>query len=99
MTDNLTVTIQIGNSDDKLTQSQWSRFVHTVNDYVMLWGEIHFFGTSDGDKPWQNATWIIELDRELSINAHDKLRRVAKLFGQDSIAWTEGVTQFIGGDE
>jgi hypothetical protein len=30
----ITYTLQIGNSDDKLTQKEWSEFVEAVNDLV-----------------------------------------------------------------
>lgn len=38
-----TATIQIGNSDDKLTQSEWSDFVSAIKDAVQRFSErIHF---------------------------------------------------------
>jgi len=51
-----TVVIQIGNSDDKLTQLEWAKFVndikHLVNNHAK---EVHFFGGSSNWENWQNT--------------------------------------------
>jgi hypothetical protein len=88
-------TIQIGNSDDKLTQSEWSEFVSAVQDLIMdLQYNVHFHGCSIGSAPWQNACWVVELTndgRELK----RMLARLAFDYQQDSIALTIGEVQFI----
>ena len=91
-----TVTIQIGNSDNKLTQSEWSDFCSQVQ--LIVEEEkctIHFRGYSPGDAPWQNACWVIELfDSNLNI-LRAMLAGIAKRFKQDSIAFTVGETEFV----
>ena len=56
---NATVTIQIGNSDDKLTQKQWANFVNEVRSLIVQTGETHFDGGSRNDARWQNFCWVV----------------------------------------
>lgn len=91
-----TVTIQIGNSDNKLSQKEWSSFVACVYDLLRLsaW-EIHFAGTSNPTAPWQNACWVFDIDEEDFFGLKQELRSIAHQYNQDSIAWTVGETEFI----
>lgn len=91
-----TVTIQIGNSDNKLTQERWSEFCKTVSVHAALAGQVHFYGHSPGDARWQNACWVVVLKddravRRLQLNLAD----IRQMFNQDSIAVTVGATLFI----
>lgn len=64
--------ISIGNTDDKLTQLEWSKFVadtRQVIDYTICgtgpehpWGKVHGAWFSAPSDPWQNACWCVELD-------------------------------------
>ncbi len=68
------VYISIGNSDDKLTQREWSEFVADVDRSLRWWcnenastaalnspaGRIHGHWLSASDSPWQNACWCVE---------------------------------------
>lgn len=92
------VTLQIGNSDDKLTQLQWSNFVDTVGKAIALFGgKTHFSAGSSNEKPWQNYCWVFELniDPLVTQSFQKQLKEVRKHFQQDSVAWTEGNTEFI----
>jgi hypothetical protein len=91
-----TVTVQIGNSDDRLTQKEWSQFVQWIDMEMRARSDIHFFGTSVSDEEWQNACWVgvIEFERDLIILKY-VLTRVKRLFHQESVAWTVGDTEFI----
>ena len=95
----MTVFIQIGNSDDKLTQRQWSSFVaetrRAVEKYGMLIGEWH----SRPDQPWQNACWMVnDLNPAERTWLKDGLSKLAHAFEQDSIAYSEcESTKFIAG--
>lgn len=91
------VHIAIGNSDDKLTQRQWAKFyeftnidIHRHADCVIgVW-------VSPATAQWQNAAWCIDInDPELIAALRKSLSELARLFVQDSIAWTPGVTEFI----
>lgn len=91
-----TITVQIGNSDDKLTQKEWSEFTLEVHESIMDYSnEIHFSGGSYFNAPWQNAAWIFTVSSQKTMPLRELLLNAAVRFRQDSIAWTEGVTTFI----
>jgi hypothetical protein len=94
----------IGNSDDKLSQQQWSWFVSDVHDLIMrrLY-PIHFHALSVGSAPWQNACWVLDMnDRFGAITEIEVLREalgeLAQKYHQDSIALTLGDTEFVKGE-
>ena len=79
--------LQIGNSDNKLTQNEWSHFVHGIQQCVAECGiEIHFFGTSQGDAPWQNACWVCSVIEPDIDKFQEEVTRIRKSFRQDSVA-------------
>jgi hypothetical protein len=92
-----TVVIQIGNSDNKLTQNAWSRFVYEMltSCKKLSGNRIHFHACSEGAKPWQNACWVLDgNDIDLKELRAD-LARYARRYKQDSIALTIGTTELI----
>jgi hypothetical protein len=93
------VHIEIGNSDDKLTQLEWSKFVEDVHNVLVVSAKIHFKGFASPDVEFQNACWCIELPNDDgdddTARVRQYLARLARDYGQDSIAWTPGVTEFI----
>ena len=91
-----TVVIQIGNSDDKLSQSRWSEYCTQV-DYAIRSSavHVHFNGTSPGDAPWQNAAWIFEMEADDVDDLIYNLVNIRQAFGQESIAIQWGETKFI----
>ena len=96
MTETITVVIQIGNSDNNLTQGEWANFAASMHQTIShCVFRIHFKGGSDWDAPWQNACWVCEVARE----AVDKLKREVeacrKNYRQDSASMTFGETVFI----
>jgi hypothetical protein len=91
-----TVVIQIGNTDDKLTQIEWSAFVLMTRTMILAHcKQVHFFGAPANWERWQNVAWIVEVED----GNKDKLRAAVadarQTFRQDSAAWTEGDTQFV----
>lgn len=98
-----TITIQIGNSDDKLTQVQWCSYVLDVENAIKTaFGrkpEVHFTGGSEADKPWQNYCWVFAIPaRDLVTTlqvARAVLAKLAAKHNQDSIAMTVGKTEFV----
>lgn len=91
-----TVTIQIGNSDDKLTQAQWALFVHQADNAIrQRCNRVHFFSTSPNTEAWQNAAWVIEIYENAGYALRSALKELRELFNQDSVAWTEGETSFV----
>lgn len=89
-----TVTICIGNSDDKLTQVEWSNFCKAIR-IVLHFYTVHFSGVSNGSAAWQNACWVFELPEDKEKELKSKITEIRKHFRQDSVAWTEGNTEFI----
>lgn len=91
-----TVVIQIGNSDDKLTQFDWSNFCNEMRRHVQRFtAEIHFHGCSENSLPWQNACWVIGVEEKLMVDFMQGITDIRTAFGQDSAAVTIGETKFI----
>lgn len=91
-----TITVQIGNSDDKLLQSVWSAFVTSVDLSIKRHcSEIHFSGAPSTAAPWQNYCWVFACSAAQSISLMSDLKHIRESYGQASAAWTEGDTKFI----
>lgn len=93
-----TAVVQIGNSDDKLTQKRWAAFIVETAEVITSHAQgVHFSGASMADAPWQNHAWVFEIsarDLRLSALQYD-LTELAYDYEQDSIALTTGVTEFV----
>lgn len=92
-----TICVQIGNSDDKLTQKEWSAFTLSVD--AKITGrrcKIHFSGSSGGRSPWQNYCIVFACDNLLVVSEiKEDMLGLKERFNQDLIAWLEGETEFI----
>lgn len=93
-----TITIQIGNSDNKLTQQQWNLFVAAINNVISLWTkEVYFAGGPPSDAQWQNYCWVIDGD----MSQHDEdifkslLAKRRAAFQQESLSYVVGMNSFI----
>lgn len=93
----MTITVQIGNSDNQLTQAEWSEFVHETGKMLTnRSGQIHFHGCSHGAAKWQNAAWVAEVwNPQTAEEIRTDLRILARQFRQESIALTTGNTEFV----
>lgn len=98
------VHINIGNSDDKLSQARWAAFHADVDRAVQQTGSypggaVHGAWVSPSTSRWQNACWCLQLpDDPLAVEAlRTYLSRLTDEYAQDSIAWTAGETEFISG--
>jgi hypothetical protein len=93
-----TVTIIIGNSDDKLSQLRWSNFVDAVDKAIAQFKcKPQFSGGSYPDAPWQNYCWVFLLEEDHMVKA-SFIRQLAELraqYEQDSVAWIDGKTIFV----
>ncbi len=87
-----TAVIQIGNSDNKLTQKEWAEFVSDLT-YLLHPFTCHFSGGANCAAPWQNYCWVIEMQSLDGLR--NDLAQLAKDYGQDSIALTIGDTEFV----
>ena len=89
-------TVQIGNSDNKLTQSDWSNFYReTIGIIKRHADQVHFSGASYSSEPWQNAAFVFEIDTEKEVDFLTELSACCNKFDQNSIAVTFGDTRFI----
>jgi hypothetical protein len=97
----ITVYVSIGNSDDKLSQRQWTAFSNLVRAEVRRTSHvIHGEWYSAPDAPWQNACFCVEVGGGNIALLRELLAGVCKGYGQDSIAWAEVPhTEFITGGQ
>lgn len=92
-----TVVVQIGNSDNKLSQAEWAEFIAVTREAVKQnAAQIHFEGFSNPTAEWQNACWVFERNTRISRRMWEQFSHVAGLYKQDSIAVTVGgTTRFV----
>ena len=91
-----TATVQIGNSDDRLTQAQWHAYVDEIRTAIAESAVmVHFAAASHGDAPWQNYAWIFEIKKSEVSQLIAALYRIRAAYSQESIAWTSGKVEFI----
>ena len=91
-----TVTIQIGNGDDKLTQIQWHEFVVALKRLVDRHAKkLHFFGGPENWHAQQNVAMIFDVDASAIAALKNEVAELRKRFQQESAAWTVGETEFI----
>lgn len=93
----ITVYASIGNSDDKLTQAQWSayarRFQVEINQYAQ---QIHGVWHSAPADPYQNMCVCFEIRPHDVRAVRYLLAMTTRDFRQDSIAWAVApVTEFV----
>lgn len=88
----LVAYIVIGNSDNKLTQKEWSEFCEAVDDAIRRKAgprmKIHGEWYSESSSQYQNACWSVEcFDKYIVDGLKERLAFLAKEFKQDSIVW------------
>jgi hypothetical protein len=95
---NMIVYISAGNSDNKLSQYQWSRLLGEIGKLVRGWPwarqtqgalpQLHGEWFSHPQSQFQNACWCIETDNDAWIGyAKGYLGGLANVYGQESITW------------
>lgn len=91
-----TITIQIGNSDDKLTQGQWAEFVDMMDTTIRREaGSVHFMGAPPNWLKWQNVAWVVMVNNDEIESLKAAVLDVRLRFNQDSAAFTVGETEMI----
>jgi hypothetical protein len=91
-----TVCLQIGNGDDKLSQSQWHEFVVEMKRLVdSHCAKVHFFGAPENWREQQNVAFIFDVEEDAVDNLRAEVRQLRQRFFQESAAWTQGSTLFI----
>ena len=95
-----TITVQIGNSDNKLSQREWASFCNAIHRAVVYYtfdivDGIHFSAPSVGWADWQNSAWVFECEDLEVEDLKTRLSIIRKEYKQDSIAFTPGKTELI----
>jgi hypothetical protein len=95
----MSVYVTIGNSDDKLTQEQWSKFCADVRAELMCAGaKFHGQWYSESASQWQNACFCVEVVPGVVDELKANLGALAKAHRQDSIAWADAPdVEFLSG--
>lgn len=94
----MTVYISIGNSDDKLTQKEWTLFVVAILARIKPLASVaHGEWFSAPQAPWQNACWCLEFPEDPAVltEVREVLAEIRDEFRQDSIAFAIAQTEFI----
>ena len=90
------IYLSIGNSDDKLTQIEWSSFVVEIITRVVSIGHTHGAWYSLPHTAYQNACWCLEFDNVADLaEAREVATEIRKKWRQDSVAWATASTEFI----
>jgi hypothetical protein len=91
-----TVHVSIGNSDDKLSQREWSEFARYFDITMRMHCEkIHGEWYSLPNSPWQNACLVGEIHSDRMESLRSELSALRETYGQDAVAWLAGTTEFI----
>ena len=85
-----TILVEIGNTDNKLTQQHWARFCSDVAKYVGRYAEqIYTSAYSLPNAEWQNACWHFEISDDGIAPLRLWLQRFCKNYHQQGIMWSE----------
>lgn len=90
--------IAIGNSDNRLTQQEWAEYVEAVASLVIsddFVSDVHFAGFSPPHSAYQTGLWCVVVRDDQRYRLRSLLMAAAREFNQDSIAWTDGKTEFL----
>ena len=91
-----TATVQIGNTDNSLTQNEWSQFIYDMHERIAEHcTHIHFKGGSEYDAPWQNACWVVLVCSSAIDPLREAVIECRKCYRQKSAAITFGNTEMI----
>ena len=95
MTD-LYLVVSIGNSDDKLKQSEWSDFCREMDNLMGRCGKIHFMSGSPNWFPWQNVAWIVKLLSPATMaTASNDIAKIREKYKQESAFVMYGTGNFL----
>lgn len=90
------ISVQAGNSDNKLTQQLWSDFVACLNQVLERYQtKRHFFGGSVTWAKWQNVCWVVEIEEDDMAPLRKGLAHYRELYFQDSVCVLTGVAEFV----
>lgn len=91
----MTVSMLAGNTDNKLTQQEWSAFIADLTEIIQAYAsEVYFKGGPATNEPFQNFCWVFEADSVTSIQIQSRVTVIRVQYQQDSVAWISGTSMF-----
>lgn len=91
-----TITLQVGNTDNKLTQQAWNTYVEAMRVLIGKHASaVHFFGAPPTYEPWQNVAWVFTGEGERLAELRKSVVTLRQHYNQESVAWIEGSTELI----
>jgi hypothetical protein len=86
-----TVYVSIGNSDDRLSQADWARFLRLVINNIKAYASVvHGVWLSAPDSEFQNACVCFQLSSDAAgAELRDQLTMLRMSYHQDAIAWAQ----------
>jgi hypothetical protein len=96
----VSVAVLIGNTDNKLTQAEWSVFCQDVRDVLASLSTVkHFSGGSDWDAPWQTGCFVVAMTRCNFEKLPTGLLPLVNKYRQDAIAVFGGEVKLVHNDK
>lgn len=93
---NLLISIQAGNTDNKLTQHEWAKFVRRMSEVLGCYELArHFFGGPETYAPWQNVCWVCEIAPSRLDELKLALTDVRQFYQQDAICLITGQAEML----
>jgi hypothetical protein len=82
------VYIRIRNSDDKLTQVEWSELCADMTELAADHAQVHAAFFSRPDASWQDACWCVNFTEPAEqARARDAARRLGGKYWRTVVAW------------
>ena len=92
----VSITIQAGNTDNKLTQQEWSKFVRRISEVLGCYELArHFFGGPETWAYYQNACWVCEVAPSRLDELKLALTSVRQLYQQEAICLITGQAEML----
>jgi hypothetical protein len=90
------ILVCIGNSDNKLTQQEWAKFVQVTGEMLQSYESArHFFGGSETYAPWQNVCWLCMINDAQLPEIKRNIRSLCDLYRQESAYILTGMGEFV----
>lgn len=90
------ISVQAGNSDNKLTQQDWAAFVRSLDRILVAYErDRHFFGGPPTHAPWQNVCWVCDIDELRLVGLLRDLKFCREQHQQDSVCVLAGAPVFV----
>ena len=94
--DTVTVTIAIGNSDNKLSQYEWASYVKNIRSIVESYAdEVHFAGGPENWAPWQNFCFVFQMPEVHVSHLKSLLSGRRASYQQESVSVIVGQVEFV----